>query len=93
MAETLRRLGDLAPGELAGPMLGFLADLEAQGRAVAIELPGTAEPRRWIGAEDAPLYASAFPRDSEIEPDGSPTPSPPTTAWRRSSAASSSRTP
>ena len=57
-------------------MLAFLADLEAQGRAVAIELPGTAEPRRWIGAEDAPLYASAFPRDSEIEPDGSPTPSP-----------------
>ena len=24
MAETLRRLGDLAPGELSGPMLGFL---------------------------------------------------------------------
>ena len=76
MAETLRRLGDLAPGELSGPMLAFLADLEAQGRAVAIELPGTSEPRRWIGAEDAPLYASAFPKGSEIEPDGSPTPSP-----------------
>ena len=52
MAETLRRLGDLAPSELAGPMLGFLADLEAQGRAVTIDLAGTAEPSRWIGAEE-----------------------------------------
>ena len=60
MAETLRRLGDLAPSELAGPMLGFLADLEAQGRAVMIDLAGTAETSRWIGAEEAPLYAAAF---------------------------------
>ena len=59
MAETLRRLGDLAPGELAGPMLGFLAELEAQGRAVTIELAGTAEPSRWIDAEEMPLYAAA----------------------------------
>ncbi|MDR3637475.1 MAG: DEAD/DEAH box helicase, partial [Isosphaeraceae bacterium] len=33
MAETLRRLGDLVPSELAGPMLGFLSELHAQGRA------------------------------------------------------------
>ena len=31
MAETLRRLGDLAPSELAGPMLGFLVELETRG--------------------------------------------------------------
>ncbi|HEX8201156.1 MAG TPA: DEAD/DEAH box helicase, partial [Isosphaeraceae bacterium] len=60
MAEWLRRLGDLAPRDLAGPMLGFLVELEAQGRATTIELPGTAEPSRWIGVEEGPLYASAF---------------------------------
>ncbi|WP_406696862.1 DEAD/DEAH box helicase [Singulisphaera sp. Ch08] len=60
MAETLLRLGDLAPGELSGPMLGFLVELHAQGRAAEIELPGTAEPSRWISAEESILYASAF---------------------------------
>lgn len=60
MAETLRRLGDLAPGDLSGPMLGFLAELQAQGRASEIELPATAEPMRWISAEESTLYASAF---------------------------------
>ncbi len=61
MAETLRQLGDLAPSELAGPMAGFLADLPASGRAVAIELRGTEEPERWVLDEDRPLYAAAFP--------------------------------
>jgi ATP-dependent Lhr-like helicase len=60
MAETLRTLGDLAPGELSGPMLAFLNELQAEGRARTIELPGTAEPPRWIGAEEEPIYASAF---------------------------------
>ena len=60
MAEALRRLGDLGPSDLAGPMLGFLADLETQGRAVAIRLPGTNEPERWIAAEEKSLYESAF---------------------------------
>jgi ATP-dependent Lhr-like helicase len=60
MAETLRRLGDLAESELAGPMLGFLDDLARQGRAVTIALPGTAEPDRWIAAEEAELYRRAF---------------------------------
>jgi ATP-dependent Lhr-like helicase len=60
MAETLRRLGDLAPSELAGPMLGFLNDLARQGRAVTIALPGTTEPDRWIAAEEADLYRQAF---------------------------------
>ncbi len=44
MADWLRRLGDLAPGDLAGPMQGFLSDLQEQGRATRIELPGTREP-------------------------------------------------
>jgi ATP-dependent Lhr-like helicase len=60
MAEWLGRLGDLAPSELAGPMVGFLAELETNARASTIELPGTREPRRWIGAEEAALYATAF---------------------------------
>lgn len=70
MAETLRTLGDLAPGELNGPMLAFLTELEAEGRALTIELPGTDEPQRWIGAEEEPLYASAFaprPEPSALE--------------------------
>jgi ATP-dependent Lhr-like helicase len=60
MAEWLRRLGDLAASDLAGPMLGFLAELESQGRATTIDLPRTAEPSRWIGVEEEPLYEAAF---------------------------------
>ena len=33
MAEWLRRLGDLSPAELEGPMAAFLQELEADGRA------------------------------------------------------------
>jgi ATP-dependent Lhr-like helicase len=64
MAERLRQLGDLTPSELAGPMAGFLADLEGQGRACRIELAGTVEPSRWIGTEDVPLYRDAFGGES-----------------------------
>ena len=60
MAEALRTLGDLTTTELAGPMLEFLVELEAQGRAVQIDIPGTAEPTRYVGDEDAPLYTRAF---------------------------------
>ena len=60
MAEALRRLGDLTPGELFGPMAGFVSELEAQGRAVRIEIAGTGEPIRFIGDDDAPLYEAAF---------------------------------
>lgn len=60
MAECLRRLGDLTPGELTGSMLGFLNELAIQGRAVAIDLPDTAEPARWISAEEIELYHEAF---------------------------------
>jgi ATP-dependent Lhr-like helicase len=67
MAETLRRLGDLAPSELAGPMLGFLVDLQGQGRATTVELAGTSEPSRWINAEDGPLFASAFGAGGDAE--------------------------
>ncbi len=61
MAEHLRRLGDLTAAELAGPMAAFLAELQASGRAVTIELPGTIDPLRWILAEDVSLYRAAFP--------------------------------
>ena len=39
MAEWLRRLGDLTPDELEGPMAAFLEQLEAEGRACRLELP------------------------------------------------------
>ena len=64
MAETLRQVGDLAPGELVGPMAGFIAALQAEGRVVAIDLPGTDEPSRFILGEDQPLYAAAFPNEA-----------------------------
>jgi ATP-dependent Lhr-like helicase len=64
MAETLRALGDLAPSDLFGPMEIFLRELFAQGRAIEIELAGTAEPQRWISAEEADLYRCAFPTGS-----------------------------
>jgi ATP-dependent Lhr-like helicase len=60
MAEWLRRLGDLAPEDLEGPMAGFLQELEADGRARRVELPGCAPPTRWVLAEEADLYAAAF---------------------------------
>ncbi|WP_074316448.1 DEAD/DEAH box helicase [Singulisphaera sp. GP187] len=65
MAETLRRLGDLAAGDLSGPMLGFLVELQAQGRAAEIELARTLEPTRWISAEESPLYESAFAHEPD----------------------------
>src|SRR5207248_9224798 len=45
-AEWLRRLGDLAPSELEGPMAAFLAELEADGRAVRLDLARVGEPAR-----------------------------------------------
>jgi ATP-dependent Lhr-like helicase len=60
MAEWLRRLGDLADDELHGPMAGFLAELQGGGRALVLELPRVARPRRWVLAEQADAYRKAF---------------------------------
>ena len=60
MAESLRRLGDLTPDEVNGPMLGFLEELAAQGRAEIVTLVNVDEPSRWINSEESGLYASAF---------------------------------
>jgi ATP-dependent Lhr-like helicase len=64
MAEWLRRLGDLTPEELEGPMAVFLEQLQAEGRACRLELPVTPAQRsssvRWIAAEDAEQYQRAF---------------------------------
>ena len=60
MAEWLRRLGDLTPAELEGPMAAFLEELEADGRARRIELPRCREPLRWVAAEEEALYRQAF---------------------------------
>jgi ATP-dependent Lhr-like helicase len=60
MAEWLRRLGDLTPAELEGPMAGFLEQLQAEGRARLIELPRCREPQRWVLAEEEEVYRRAF---------------------------------
>jgi len=64
MAEWLRRLGDLTPEELEGPMAAFLEQLETEGRACRVELPMTPALRgssvRWVAVEDAQAYQQAF---------------------------------
>jgi ATP-dependent Lhr-like helicase len=64
MAEWLRRLGDLAPADLEGPMAAMLEELERDGRACRIELPAGGrpcrEPVRWASTEEADLYRQAF---------------------------------
>src|SRR5205085_11466033 len=60
MAEWLRRLGDLAPSELEGPMASFLEELQTDRRAVMLELLDCREPRRWVLTEEADLYRIAF---------------------------------
>ncbi len=59
-AEWLRRLGDLAAGDLEGPMAVFLEELEADGRAKRLELPRVREPQRWVLTEEEDLYRRAF---------------------------------
>ena len=65
MAETLRALGDLSTTELFGPVERLLEELREDGRAVRIDLPGTAEPMRWVLAEDETRYRRAFPSGGE----------------------------
>ena len=72
-AEWLRRLGDLTLSELTGPMEGFVRELERDGRACRIDLPGTCDPLRYISAEEADLYLAAFPPGARAMEDG-PTP-------------------
>jgi len=59
--DLLRRVGDLAPAEVAarcaGDAAGWLAGLEASRRAVCSKLGGD---ERWIAAEDAGLYRDAL---------------------------------
>lgn len=67
MAELLRALGDLTVAELYGSMELLLGELLQEGRAVRLSLPGTAEPLRWILAEDEPRDRRAFL--AGVEPD------------------------
>jgi ATP-dependent Lhr-like helicase len=62
MADWLRRLGDLAPSELEGPMASFLERLETDGRVSRVVLRGVNEPDRWILTEERELYTDAFDR-------------------------------
>src|SRR5208282_5739825 len=67
--ETLRALGDLSSSELFGPVERMLEELRQQGRVVRIDLPETAEPTRWILAEDETRYRRAFPAEGEHDLD------------------------
>ncbi len=60
MAEWLRRLGDLTPKELEGPMAAFLEQLQREGLACCLELAGGP---RWVSAEHAEQYRQAFALD------------------------------
>jgi ATP-dependent Lhr-like helicase len=60
MAEWLRRLGDLSASELEGPMEVFLQELQTDGRAKRLQLPGCREPERWVLAELEYEYQQAF---------------------------------
>jgi ATP-dependent Lhr-like helicase len=64
MAEWLRRLGDLTPEELEGPMAAFLEQLESEGRAGRLELPRTAAQTssslRWVAPDEEERYRQAF---------------------------------
>jgi ATP-dependent Lhr-like helicase len=62
MAEWLRRLGDLTPDELEGPMTAFLEQLQRKGRACHLELPSGF---RWVSTEDAEQYRQAFALDGD----------------------------
>jgi ATP-dependent helicase Lhr and Lhr-like helicase len=64
-AEWLRRLGDVSSQELEGPLLGFLLELQEEQVVTQITLPNAQEPARWILAEDAELYHTAFAADAE----------------------------
>jgi ATP-dependent helicase Lhr and Lhr-like helicase len=63
-AEWLRRLGDLTPAELEGPMAGFLETLRTEGIARLIDLPGCREARRWVLTEEVAVYEAAFEKDA-----------------------------
>ncbi len=69
MAEWLRRLGDLTPEELEGPMAAFLEQLQREGRACQLELPAASlarvSPLRWVSTEDAEQYRQAFALDGD----------------------------
>jgi ATP-dependent Lhr-like helicase len=60
MAEWLRRLGDLSPDELEGPMAEFLTQLEGEGRAARLQLTGVRQSERWVLDEMLPEYQQAF---------------------------------
>lgn len=59
-AEWLRRLGDVARGELEGAAGDFLAELEREKTVTRIKLNGQ---DRWILAEEADHYRRAFATD------------------------------
>ena len=62
-AEWLRRLGDVSRQELEGPLYEYLRELELEAIVTKIHLKNCPEPERWILAEEAELYQTAFAAD------------------------------
>ncbi|ODU00310.1 MAG: hypothetical protein ABS79_03595, partial [Planctomycetes bacterium SCN 63-9] len=67
MAEILRRMGDLLFEEVNDSMIDFLADLEAEGRAIRIGLGRMSPPDRWVLKEVETEYRAAFPDHGESD--------------------------
>jgi ATP-dependent Lhr-like helicase len=63
-AEWLRRLGDVSRQELEGPLHEFLRELEQEKIVTKMTLQNCREPERWILAEEAELYRTAFASDA-----------------------------
>jgi len=63
LREWLRICGDLDSSECCGPIAGFLDALEAQGAVLRLELPRAEPSTRWVLAEDAATYRTAFLTD------------------------------
>ena len=69
MAEWLRKFGDLSASDLEGPMTGYLQELEADGRAISLELPAVSEAMRWVLKEEEADYRITFLGDAAAPDD------------------------
>ena len=65
LAEWLRRVGDVSPSQLEGPMATLLRELEGDGRVQKLTLAGTSEPERWVLTEEADRYRRVFTADPQ----------------------------
>ena len=60
LAQRLVEIGDAAELEIGPEAARFAIELESQGRAARLKLPGSSDPDRWIAAEYRDLYKRGF---------------------------------